>query len=215
MNKLLRTLDAMSVSATVKYVTLFIVCFVGYFIIQLYRRYFPPIFAYGFLQGREDYFLPFYAVAFYTHIISAPVALFTGAIQFVDRLRISKPKLHRWIGMIYVATVLGLVAPSGLAMAFAAPFGWITIVGFALLSVLTWLVTLQAFRLAKQHRFRLHEQWMIRSYVLICSAVALRLLAIVETDLHLDPIWSYRANAWLSWVIPLAIYEGWRRKGVK
>ena len=56
------------------------VAVVGILIILTSVAYFPPTFAYGFLRGRQEYFYSWYAVVFYIHVISSPVALFLGMV---------------------------------------------------------------------------------------------------------------------------------------
>lgn len=58
--------------------------------------------------------------AFAAHVVAAPVALATGAIQFFPELRTGRPWLHRWNGRFYGFAVLaggvgGLVLSVGAA----------------------------------------------------------------------------------------------------
>ncbi|WP_258023053.1 DUF2306 domain-containing protein [Brevibacillus formosus] len=39
------------------------------------------------------------------HIVSAFIALLTGFFQFVDRIRLKNPRIHRFLGRIYVYSV--------------------------------------------------------------------------------------------------------------
>jgi hypothetical protein len=65
---------------------------------------------------------------------------------------------------------------------------------------------------ARRHRYDLHRRWMLRCYVLICSAVALRLISgaagLVDVP---NPEQAYIVAAWTSWLLPLAAYEIVRR----
>jgi hypothetical protein len=47
-----------------------------------------------------------------THIIFACIALITGFLQFIERIRIQNPKTHRFLGRAYVISVFisGLLA---------------------------------------------------------------------------------------------------------
>jgi hypothetical protein len=49
---------------------------------------------------------------------------------------------------------------------------------------------------------------MLRSYILICSAVALRLISGTAGLLGMpSPEYAYICAAWSSWLLPLATYE--------
>jgi hypothetical protein len=61
---------------------------------------------------------------------------------------------------------------------------------------------------ARRRRFDLHRRWMVRSYVLICSAVALRLISGAAGLVGVsNPEDAYIIAAWSSWLLPLAAYE--------
>jgi hypothetical protein len=51
---------------------------------------------------------------------------------------------------------------------------------------------------------------MTRLFILLCSAVVLRLTAGVAYLASLDADWLYPASAWASWLGPLAAHESWR-----
>jgi hypothetical protein len=50
---------------------------------------------------------------------------------------------------------------------------------------------------------------MMRLYLLLCSAVALRLIAGVATLAGCTVEWLYPASAWASWLGPLGAHEAW------
>lgn len=181
------------------------VAVVGILIILTSVAYFPPTFEFGFLRGRESYFYSWYAIVFYVHVISSPIALFLGIVQSIDWLRERHLKLHRFLGKAYVIVVIGFAAPSGLAMSIKAEGESLAVVGFATLALGTGFATWQGFRSARQGRIAQHRQWMTRSYLLICSAVLLRFIAAITNQFELGI--TYGAMAWLSWVPSLAIYE--------
>jgi purine-cytosine permease-like protein len=66
-------------------------------------------------------------------------------------------------------------------------------------------------RAAVGRRFAAHRTWMARLFVLLCSAVVLRLVAGMATLLGLDADWLYPASAWASWLVPLAACMAWQR----
>jgi hypothetical protein len=61
---------------------------------------------------------------------------------------------------------------------------------------------------ACRRRYDAHRRWMLRSYVLICSAVSLRLISGTAGLLGApSPEHAYIFAAWSSWLFPLAVYE--------
>jgi hypothetical protein len=172
-----------------------------------YRDYLPPNFNADFLRGREGHFFGPYRGAFYAHIASGPVSLLLGMLLLSQSFRRRWPRWHRRLGRVQVANVLLLVVPSGLWMAWYAIGGPVAVVGFAVLSVLTAGATACGWRAAVQRRFAVHQTWMLRSYLLLCSAVVIRLLGGLAVTLEHHADWLDAAIAWVSWLVPLAVFE--------
>ncbi|MFO0914439.1 MAG: DUF2306 domain-containing protein [Pirellulales bacterium] len=170
-----------------------------------YRNYFPPNFQSDFLLGRKPDFAGPYQWAFYAHIVSGPLTLALGLILSSNAARRRSPRLHRKLGTFQVLCVLLILVPSGLYMAPYAATGNIAASGFAALALTTGWCTLQGWRLAVQHRIEAHRRWMLRSYVLLCSALVLRLIAGLAE--FAGATWTYPLAAWVSWLLPLGILE--------
>ncbi len=176
-------------------------------VVSNYHNYFPPNFASDFLRGREGHFLAVYRWAFYTHIMSGPVSLILGMILIGERSRARFPKSHRYLGRVQVACVLLLVTPSGLWMARYAAAGPIAALGLATLAIATSIcVSLGAWS-AVTRRFADHRLWMWRCYLLLCSAVAIRLIGGLATVAGASAPWIDPAATWLSWIMPLTAFE--------
>ena len=176
-------------------------------IVVNYRHYFPPNFESEFLLDRESYFFGSYQWAFYTHIFSGPVTLLLGIPLVSDRFRLKLPRWHRILGRIQVVCVLFFVVPSGLWMAFRTESGVIASAGFASLAIATGFAATRGFQSAVHRRFVDHRRWMWRCYLLLCSAVVLRIMGGIVTVMELDTAWSYPFAAWASWLLPLAVFE--------
>lgn len=172
-----------------------------------YRNYFPPNFASDFLQDRESYFSGPYHWAFYTHIVSGPISLLLGTILISEQFRLSFPKWHRLLGQIQAICVLFLVTPSGLWMSYHAETGAIAGIGFATLAIATGTCVGLGWRSAVRRRFIDHRRWMWRCYLLLCSAVVLRLMAGLATVTDVEADWLYPLSAWISWLVPLIAFE--------
>jgi hypothetical protein len=180
-------------------------------ILYQYRWYFPADFSSEFLSGRRDSFHGAYRVAFYAHIISAPLALVVGLFLMISGRRWRRHSLHRWAGRVQGVAVLVVVVPSGLVMARQAFAGAIAGCGFATLSMGTAVCVIMAVRNARNRRFQFHQRWATRCFVLLCSPLLLRLISGVVLVMQLEPNSCYRINAWFSWLIPLIGYEVWWR----
>ncbi|MCA9142056.1 MAG: DUF2306 domain-containing protein [Planctomycetaceae bacterium] len=180
-------------------------------ILYQYRWYFPADFSSEFLSGRRDSFHGLYRVAFYAHIISSPLVLMVGLFLIITGRRLRRDSIHRWAGRVQAMIVLTVVVPSGLVMACQAFGGAIAGAGFAALAVGTAVCVIMAVRNARYSRFRSHQMWATRCFILLCSALLLRLLSGVVMVMQFEPISCYRINAWISWLMPLIIYEVWWR----
>ena len=140
------------------------------------------------------------------HAGFAATALLIGGFQFVGAIRRRWPRVHRWIGTIYVCACLAGGA-AGLVLAFGSTTGPISTAGFGTLAVLWIGTTGQAWRLARARDFSRHERWMVRSFALTLAAVTLRLYLPISMMLKLDGDTAYRAISFLCWVPNLAIAE--------
>jgi uncharacterized membrane protein len=177
-------------------------------ILANYPDYFPPNFDSLFLQGRETTFTGVYEVAFYVHIFSGPVVLFNGLILLSESVRRRRGGLHRVLGRIQVVVLLVFVLPSSVVMSRHAFGGWPAGLSFLVLSVATAGCAIVGVVHARRRRFDRHRRWMLRCYVLICSAVALRLMSGAAGVVGVpSPEGAYIVAAWCSWLLPLAAYE--------
>lgn len=179
-------------------------------ILSNYPDYFPPNFDSIFLQGRQATFPGLYEVAFNVHLVSSPVVLVVGLVLLSETVRRHAPGLHRRLGWVQVLVLLVFVLPSSLVMAGRAIGGWPAGVSFVLLTVATAACAVAGVVQARQKRFDRHRRWMLRTYVLVCSAVVLRLLSGLLGWFELpSTAWVYTVSAWASWVLPLAAYQLW------
>lgn len=176
-------------------------------VVANYQNYAPPNFGSDFLRGREPYFWGRYQWAFYAHIASGPVSLVLGMVLLSDRFRLWFPQWHRILGRIQAGNVILLVVPSGLWMSAYAASGVMASVAFATLAVVTGGCMACGWRAAVLRRFTEHRRWMWRTYVLLCSAVVLRVIGGLGTVLSVPSAWFDPVASWLCWVLPLAAYE--------
>ena len=184
-----------------------LICKVTLSVVIGYRNYFPPDFESDFLQGRQPYFWGAYGWAFYVHLVSGPASLLLGTILVSDRFRSIAPTWHRRLGRVQAACVLLLLAPSGLWMAWYAATGAVAALGLGSLAIATAACLLLGWRAAVERRFSDHRCWMWRTFMLLCSAVVIRMIGGLATVSGLDAIWLYPLSTWASWLVPLVVFE--------
>jgi uncharacterized membrane protein len=146
-------------------------------------------------------------VGIYTHVFGAAVALAIGPFQFASRLRVARPRLHRWLGRAYLGVGVLIGGSSGLFMAFHAFGGLVARLGFGCLA-LAWLYTgIRAYAANRAGDPITHRRWMVRNFALAFSAVTLRLYlpASIASGIAFET--AYPAIAWLCWVPNLVIAE--------
>lgn len=188
--------------------TAIVICWIGLRIVMVFDSYFPPDFQHGFLAGRQSCFrTSFYGAGFYLHIIGAPIALLSGLTQFSRGLLRWSPRLHRLLGRTYAFSVLFAAAPGGLVIGLRTFAGPSAAVCFVVMSLLVSLSTVLAWRAALQRRFTSHRRWMTRSYLLMVSAILLRLIDPALRNAGVPDTLSYQWSVWLSWVPSLVLFE--------
>ncbi|MEM9236074.1 MAG: DUF2306 domain-containing protein, partial [Verrucomicrobiota bacterium] len=130
-------------------------------------------------------------------------------LQFSRRLLRSIPSLHRWLGRIYVYSVLGLVGPTGLYLALFAKGGFWGRAGFLLLGILTMHFTLQGFVALRRggRDMTRHFEFMIRSFAMLASAITFRIGHLGFHLLGVDDRTNYLVSLWLSILGNAAVAE--------
>ncbi len=140
------------------------------------------------------------------HAGGGMLALSLGPWGFWGTFRNRHLSLHRWMGRIYLLSVMvGGVAGFYLA---ATAFGGLPArIGFSLLAAL-WLTTgALAYRHIRLGNVQMHREWMIRNYALTFSAVMLRVWLPLFMTLGYKFPEAYITVAWLCWVPNLLIAE--------
>lgn len=169
----------------------------------------PDVF---FPQQRDVYIA--HQTGILAHIVGGVLALGLGPFQFLKRVRNRRPKIHRWLGRLYLVGIL-LGGSAGLYMATYAYAGTAASAGFAALAI-AWLVTgFLAYRTIRAGDVAAHRRWMIRNFALTFAAVTLRLW-MMPLSLLFGEITGYEVTAWICWIPNLivaeAIIQGWFRR---
>ena len=162
-----------------------------------------------FLLTKQDIIHLFhYRAAFYLHIFPALLVLLAGLTQFSHWVLRRMPRLHRWVGRIYVFSIIGVCGPAALVMAFYANGGFWAQASFVTLSLLWWAFTWAGYWFIRKGDIQRHRAWMVRSYALTFSAITLRVMQfLLAVYSDMDPETAYRLVAWPSWVLNLLVAE--------
>ncbi len=154
-------------------------------------------------------------VSFFVHVFTSIFLLAAGFTQFYYPTQPVWRNLHRAMGKMYVFVLLGFSGPAGLVMSLYANGGWLSQTAFTLLSLLWMYTTVQAYRTARQRKWRTHGQWMVRSFALTLSALTLRAWKfLLVLFFHPHPMDAYQVVAWLGWVPNLLLAEWLIRQGL-
>lgn len=144
------------------------------------------------------------------HFIAAAFTLFLGPLQFWTFIRNRYRKWHRIAGKFYICgSIISALMVFYLLVDYQLP-GAVPSLGF--LAVI-WLFTIvAAFWFATKKNFKLHKQFMIRSYICSLAFVFIRLLPYIN---EYTGIFRFIENVeirgtiyeWICWVYPLIITE--------
>ena len=172
-------------------------------------QYIPINYEVAFLNLKpEEIKLPYYKLAFFSHVYSSILIITLGLTQFSKTIRIRFSFIHKLNGKAYILLILLIASPSGLIMAYHANGGLIAQISFSILSILWFVFTLKAFLFIKKGNYQKHRSFMIRSYALTLSAISLRLFKYgIVSIFELPPVDTYQIVSILSWTINLGIAE--------
>lgn len=141
------------------------------------------------------------------HIILAVVALMTGPLGLVKKLRVPSASFHRWNGRIYVLSIVLNFIP-GIYVAFFATGGWLSTFGFIVLELLWLTTTLLGYIHIRKRNIDKHRRWIIRSFSLSYANMTIYILVTtVHFGFTLSYAVSYTVAVWLCWIINLLLAE--------
>lgn len=141
-----------------------------------------------------------------THALTASIALLLGPWQFVDRLRLSLPIVHRVMGRVYV-TAVAIAWISSIPVAVHAYTGAAASIGFLGLGIFWIATTTGAVRAILYGYVAVHKRLMIRSYALTCAAITLRIYLGLALGLEIPKALAYPAISYLCWIPNLIAVE--------
>jgi uncharacterized membrane protein len=150
---------------------------------------------------------PTWRWCFLGHVLGGIVCLITAPFLFWNGLLRRAPRLHRVLGRVYGAIVLGCAAPAGLYLALFAKGGPAGKAGFLVLGLLWWGATARGVQAIVSRRVAEHRRWMVRSYALALSAVFFRLFHVSFYVVGMADEPNYILSLWLSLAASLVAGE--------
>lgn len=110
------------------------------------------------------------------HFVAGALVMVLGCIQLVNAVRRRWPRMHRWIGRIYVAlAVLTALGGLGFIVLQGTIGGAVMNIGFGLYGILMVLAAAQTVRHARARQFHRHRAWAIRLFALVIGSWLYRL----------------------------------------
>ena len=150
--------------------------------------------------------------AFYTHVFSSCFCLLAGFTQFSSAILTKNTSVHRYMGYLYIITILLISGPSGFIMSIYANGGTTSQIAFITLSVLWMTTTYLGFHYAKKGDFVKHRNFLIRSYAFTLSALTLRAWKFgIVIFFRPHPMDLYQLVAWLGWIPNILLAEWYIR----
>lgn len=147
----------------------------------------------------------------WTHLAGGTLAILLGLVQLLTQWPRAFNRVHRWTGRGYLLGILiastgavGLIAtspaPFSIRLAFAA-------------TALAWLSTsLLGLRAILRGQVQVHRRWMVRAFLVTLAPITFRLLIQTPGLMALAaPPDVIAVMLWVSWMLPLLLYEVARR----
>lgn len=143
------------------------------------------------------------------HIIGAGIALVAGLLQLIPMVRKRWPQVHRAVGWIYSIGVIGST-PFAIRLSTYSTCD-LCVTPFVLWGSVTLVVTVIAVVAGVMQSFKVHRDFMIRSYALMYGFVLVRMdTHLIGTPLEIplaDGVARESMVLWLAWVTPLLVTE--------
>jgi uncharacterized membrane protein len=147
------------------------------------------------------------------HIIPGLLFMILGPFQFVRSLRARRPKLHRWVGRLFVLVGI-IVGVTALMMGPQMAIGGVNETVATMLFALIFLFALgKAWLHIRRREISLHREWMIRAFAIGLAVATIRPIVGVffATRLltHLTPQQFFGTAFWLGFTLHLIAAETW------
>jgi uncharacterized membrane protein len=143
------------------------------------------------------------------HLVGGTAGLLCGPFQFWERFREQQPKVHRWMGKVYIigGLLVGFSALRSSLISKCVPCR----VSLFITAALLLITLITAWLAIKNKHVKQHRQFMVRSYVLMLAFVLVRIDGIVPMDFLFgsieDPTFRRTVNEYFFSFVPLLVTE--------
>jgi uncharacterized membrane protein len=149
------------------------------------------------------------------HIIPGLLFMVLAPLQFVRRIRVRSPALHRWMGRIVLAISM-VIGGSALVMSPQMAIGGMTETAATMLFGCFFLFSMiRGFIYIRRGNSRLHREWMIRAFATGMAVATIRPIVGVffatSRLTHLTPRDFFGIAFWLGFTIQVVVAEMWIR----
>jgi uncharacterized membrane protein len=143
------------------------------------------------------------------HITAGGGALILGIVQFWPKLRSYSWRLHRIIGQLYLLAVLASsITAMILAFTTAYELNWAYAFSLQIWAGVWISATFIAYYTALKKRYKLHQEWMTRSYIVtiafVISGLAFKSPFVQQLGTVIE---IFPPLIWMGWSVPLYVYE--------
>lgn len=139
------------------------------------------------------------------HVAAGTLALLLGPLQLLANLWWRRAKTHRWIGRTYLSAVL-VCGSTACYLSYFDPAGRVFMVAFQTLAIVWMGSAVMAYLAIRRGHVLVHQEWLLRSYVLGYTVVTFRLVVELPWFLYTGREEELTIG-WLSWTVPLFITE--------
>lgn len=172
------------------------------------RLYFLPDAIHGFMLERMELAVEdWWRYTLLVHVVGGLICLVSSLSQYSRVFLKRAPWLHRNLGRIYALSIITVVFPTGVALAFVAKGGLSGTIGFLTLSFGTLFSLLLGMVAIYRRNLRAHQAWISRSFALVTTAITFRSLQLVLLQFDLDYQKIYQISLWASIGINLVLCE--------
>jgi len=145
------------------------------------------------------------------HMAPGLIWMIFAPLQMVRRIRVARPRFHRWVGRVAVAMTLILI-PSGIVFAAFHPFAgaFVELVPILFFTAIYVISVILGVRAARAKNFPQHREWMIRGFSIGIgiSSVRLRFILFLHTTgMHGQDFFA--TAFWIAFGVNLLIAELW------
>ena len=158
------------------------------------------------ISNTWQHHLAAYPISMYSHFIFGPLALFIGSFQLLVPLRTALPKLHKFIGYIYISSCF-VAASAAMPLALNTTMGPIASAGLFTMAIAWLLTTGMATKALVDKDYRAHKCFMIRSYAVTYAGVTFRVLLGLGEAMNFSDQATYSFTTWACWISTLVASE--------